>query len=74
MLFLYILNVTPCKRQKEPEAVKRDSWMTDLPEMYRKTFGTGPRTFKPTTYEVTEAERRVWIESPAEAAKRREVL
>ena len=41
--------------------------------MYRKTFGTGPRTFKPTTYEVTEAERRVWIESPAEAAKRREV-
>lgn len=35
--------------KKAQETVRRESWMTELPEEQRKAFGTGPRQFRQTT-------------------------
>ncbi len=59
--------------QETEEAPKRGAWMTELPENMKQAFGSGARTFKKQDNVITEADRRVWTESPLEAAKRKEV-
>eukprot|EP00049_Salpingoeca_infusionum_P004860 m.84823 g.84823 ORF g.84823 m.84823 type:complete len:347 (-) comp12762_c0_seq1:190-1230(-) len=41
----------------------RESWMTELPERYRKNFDTGPRTFRQ-SYSGTGGDRSGWTATP----------
>lgn len=50
------------------EAVARESWMTELPDLVRKDFGTGARTFRSKSYTVEKDTG--WTDTPAERAAR----
>jgi hypothetical protein len=50
------------------EVQERESWMTELPELMRKDFGTGARVFRAKAFTVDKDTG--WTDTPAERAAR----
>jgi len=50
------------------ETVERESWMTELPDLVRKDFGSGARTFRAKAYTVDRDTG--WTDSPQERKAR----
>lgn len=48
---------------------KRESWMTELPQLKAKKFGLGPRSFSKSTNPKTKQDKS-WTETPEERARR----
>eukprot|EP00040_Diaphanoeca_grandis_P023875 m.130453 g.130453 ORF g.130453 m.130453 type:complete len:352 (-) comp29480_c0_seq1:37-1092(-) len=48
----------------------RDTWMTELPDLLRKDFGTEARTFRKRAA-VVDADVSIWTDTPAEREKKR---
>ena len=50
--------------------MERESWMTELPERYRKNFGVGARTFKSKTGNPVDEDQSGWTETPADRQRK----